>query len=180
MALTSSLVRVAVEGSVYRGATSAAAPTATTSTLTGFTELGYIGEGGVTEAGDRSTTDIRAWQNGDVVRTVVTESSVTFAFEMLETSLVTLETYYGTTATTDATEGSIEIRPAETGGRYSWVFDIIDGAHATRIHVPEGEIIERGSITYENGGAVRYPVTIKAYPVDGVAATKFSTALATA
>lgn len=178
MALTSSNVRVAVTGGVYRGATTAAAPTATGSALTGFTELGYLGDGGVRETSDRSTTDIRAWQNGDVVRTVVTESSVTFSFEMVETTQATLEAYYGVTATTGAGEGSIAIRPAETGGRFSWVFDLIDGANATRIYVPQGEVTERGEITYENGGAVRYPVTIKAYPVNGVAATKFTTALA--
>ena len=178
MALTSANVRVAVTGGIYRGATTATAPTATTSTLTGFTELGYAGTGGIEEAGDRSTTDIRAWQNGDVVRTIVTESSVTFAFEMLETNRATLEAYYGTTATTGVSEGSIAIQPSATGGRFSWVFDVIDGAHATRIYVPQGEVTERGAITYRNDGTISYPVTVTAYPVNGVAATKFTTALA--
>lgn len=179
MALTSSAVRVAVTGGVYRGATSAAAPTATTTALTGFTELGYVGGGGIEEAGDRSTTDLRAWQNGDVVRTVVTESSLTFSMELWETNQTVLETYYGTTATTGVTEGSIPIRPADTGGRFSWVIDVIDGANATRIYIAQGEVTERGAITYENGNAIRYPITITAYPVNGVAATKFTTALTT-
>jgi hypothetical protein len=178
MALTSANVRVAVTGGVYRGATSAAAPTATDSTLTGFTELGYVSEEGITESRSRSTNDIRAWQNGDVVRTVVTDSTVTFSFTLLETTQEVLEAYYGTTATTAVGEGSIQILGAETGGRFSWVIDIIDGAHATRIYVPQGEVSEPGEITYANGDAIRYGFTITAYPVNGVAATKFSTALA--
>lgn len=176
--MTSSNVRVGVTGGVYRGPTGTAAPTSTTTALTGFTELGYVSEAGIREQRSITSDEIKAWQNGDTVRTVVSDATVTFQFTLIETTLVTLEAFYGGTATTGVGEGSIAIVPSATGGRAAWVIDVIDGAEKRRIHIEEGEITDRGEITYASGEPIGYEITITAYPVDGVAATVFSTALA--
>lgn len=179
MALTSANVRVAVTGAVYRGATTATAPTSTSSATTGFTELGYVGQDGVREQRTLSMTDIKAWQNNDVVRTVVTDGKVTFRLTLIETAQATLETFYGTTGTTGVGEGSIPIKPSATGGRYSWIIDVVDGAKKDRIYVSEGEVTDRGELIYANGEAIGYEIEITAYPnTSGDAATKFTTALA--
>lgn len=179
MALASANVRVAVTGEVSVGPTTSTAPTGTAGTLTGFSGLGYVGEGGVTESRDRSTNDIKAWQNADTVRTVVTDASVSYSFKLIETNKATLELFYGGTATSTASDGNIKVVPASTGGRKSFVIDVVDGANLTRIYVPQGEITEVGDVVYSSGEEVGYEVTIKAYPDTalGASAQVWSTAL---
>lgn len=164
MALDASKVRVAVTGEVSVGATTATAPTGTSGALTGFTGLGYVSEDGVTESRERSTEDIKAWQNGAVVRTLVTEGKLTYQLALIETKKETVELAYGTTVTQSATDGNYVIVPTNTGGRKSFVIDIIDGAQIKRIYIPEGEITEVGETVYANGEAIGYEVTIAAYP----------------
>lgn len=169
MALTSANVRVGVTGVISRAPSSATLPTTTTATLTGFTDLGYVGEDGVTETRDQSSEKLKAWQNGANVRTVITEGSLTFNFVMLETSKVTLETFYQSTATTGATEGNITVNPAAQAGRSAWVLDVIDGAEFMRVVVPEGEVTEVGDVKYASGEAIAREITVTAYPSNAIA-----------
>lgn len=176
MATTADNVRVGTTGAVYVAPTTATAPAGATATLTGFTELGYVSADGVTETRDRSTNQIRAWQNADLVREVVTEATASFSFMLLETSLATIEAYYGTTL--DVLDGSIEVNPSATGGRKSFVIDLIDGTDAIRTYIPAGEILEVGEQVYQNGEPVGYEVTITAYASnDGYSYKKFYSAL---
>ena len=112
MALVAENVRVAVTGAVSVGPTSATAPTDADSPLTGFDDLGYVHEDGVTETRERSTEQLRAWQNADILREVVTEASMSYTFRLVETKKETVELYYG--GTVDGTDGSIAIVPART------------------------------------------------------------------
>lgn len=164
MALTSANVRVAVTGEVLVGATSATAPTGTGGTTTGFSGLGYVSDDGITETRDRDTDEIKAWQNGDTVRTLVTGGTLTYQFTMLETSKDTIETFYGATVTQTATDGSWVIVPTATGGRRSFIIDVVDGSELRRIYIPQGEVTEVDDVTYANGEAIGYNVTITAYP----------------
>lgn len=163
MTLDSSKVRVAVTGAVSVGATTAAAPTGTAGTLTGFTDLGLVGEGGVTEARGRSVNSIKGWQNGAEVRKVVTDGELTYHFVMLETKKETVELYYGTTVTQTVTEGNFTIVPTNTGGRKSFVIDVVDGAELERVYIPQGEVTDVGDKVYANGEPIGYEVTITAY-----------------
>ena len=174
MALSAENVNVGTTGAIYVGATSATAPTSATATLTGFTDLGYVSSDGVSETRDRSTNQIRAWQNSDLVREVVTEATATFSATLLETSAATLAAYYGATVT----GGVIEINPASTGGRKSFVIDLIDGADAIRTYIPAGEILSVGDQVYQNGEPVGYEITITAYAsAAGYSFKKFYSAL---
>lgn len=181
MALDSSKVRVAVTGAVSVGATTAAAPTGTASALTGFNDLGYVGEDGVTETRDRNSETIRAWQNGAAVRDVVTEGTLTYSFVLLETKKETVELFYGTTVTQAATEGNFVIVPTKTGGKKSFVIDVVDGAELERVYIPSGEVTEVGDKVYANGEPIGYEVTITAYDNAGIggSAKVWATALKT-
>jgi hypothetical protein len=163
MALTAENVVVGITGKVYVGPTTATAPTLSTSTLTGFTELGYVSADGVEFATEKSTNQIRAWQNSDLVREVVTEGTVTYKFTLLETTQEVLEAYFGSTMT----GGKIEVNPTATGGRKSFVIDVVDGAKAIRHYVPSGEILAVEAQTIVNGEAVSYGVTVTAYASEG-------------
>ncbi|ROR97785.1 hypothetical protein EDD28_2393 [Salana multivorans] len=162
MTLNSSNVRVAVTGAIYIGGASAAKPTdADSSYGSGWSDLGYASENGVTESRNRTTQTIKGWQNGDVVREVVTEAGLTFKTVLIETKEETVGLYYGTTV--DA-NGALQIVPSSTGGRQKFGFDIVDGDAFIRAYVASGEITEVGEQVYRNGEAIGYEVTIRAYP----------------
>jgi hypothetical protein len=170
MASDASNVRVGVTGAVYTGDNGTTLPTdATTELDAALADVGYISEDGVVESHDTDSNDIRAWQNGDVVRKVQTSHDVTFGFTMLETTETTLAAFYGNYDGDGAT-GTVEITGDQLP-RGVWVLSVLDGDHVLRIVIPDGQITDRGDITYANGEAVGREVTITAYPVDGVKAT---------
>src|SRR5687768_11806245 len=71
MALDAANVRVGITGGVRSAAVGTTAPTDPTSAYgAGWNEYGYISEDGVEETFTSESTDIRAWQNGVLVRTV--------------------------------------------------------------------------------------------------------------
>ena len=165
MAVTASNVRVAVTGAVSRGLTSATAPTGTASAITGFVDLGGISEDGVSlslpDSGD--STPLRVWQNGATVRTLRSESEdlPTVSFTMVETSLATIETYFGVTVTQTSTEGSFDYK-VQNRAAASYVLDVIDGAELIRLYFPRGIVASVGEITLANQEAIGYEVTIEA------------------
>lgn len=169
MALNADNVVVGVSGKVYVGATSATAPTSSTSSLTGFTDLGYVSADGVTFTTDKSTNQIRAWQNADLVRESITEATVTYSFMLLETTQEAIEAYFGASLV----DGKLELVPTSTGGRKSFVIDIVDGVKAIRHYVPSGEILSVEAQTVQNGEAVGYGMTVTAYASAGRVADVF-------
>lgn len=176
MANNSNNVAVAVTGSAYVGATSVTAPTTAVSALpVGFTELGYISPDGITETRDRSTNQIRAWQNADLVREVITESSATFKFTLLEATKDAVELYYGSAVTNS--NGSIDVNPGSTGGRKSFVFNAVDGSKVIRLYVPSGEVTAVEPISYVNGDPVSFGVTVTAYSVGAYSYKRFQSDL---
>ena len=177
MAVTEANVRVAVTGAVSKGALSATAPTGTAGTLTGFTDLGGISEDGVTlslpDNGD--STPIKVWQNGATVRTVraTSEDLPTLSFTMVETSLESIETYFGATVTQTVSEGSFEY-VVENRTADSYVLDVIDGAELIRLYVPQGVVASVGEINLTNTDAIGYQVTIEC-ELDGDVGYNFKT-----
>lgn len=167
MATTAANVMVGITGKVYVGATTVTAPTTATSTLAaGFNELGYISADGVEFGIDRKTADIRAWQNSDLVRSMVTEGTVTYKFTVLETTLNSLQAYFGSSLTS----GKVSLSPTATGGKQSFVIDVVDGTKNIRHYVPVGEILNVEAQKIQNGEAVAYGLTVTAYVTSGRAA----------
>lgn len=174
MAVNSANVIVGITGAAYVGATSATAPTSSTSALTGFTDLGYVSADGIEVASDKSTTAIRAWQNADLVRESITESTLTYKLVLLETTAATIEAYFGEAAVS----GKITYSPGNTGGRKSFVFDVIDGSTTIRHYVPNGEILKVEPLAVKNGDAVSYGITVTAYAKNDRCADIFYSSIA--
>lgn len=162
-------VLVGITGAVYIGDVSATAPTSSTSALVGFADLGYVSADGVTITPDKSSNAIRAWQNADLVREVVTESTLTYQFMLLETTEDTIEAFFGSAMV----DGKVELLPSNTGGQKSFVVDIVDGSKVIRHYIPTGEIMKVEAQTVKNGEAVGFGVTVTAYVADGRAADVF-------
>jgi hypothetical protein len=88
----------------------------------------------------------------------------------IETNSHVLELYYGDTMTS----GEIDIDPRSTGGRKSFVIDVLDGDKIERIYIPAGEVTSLGERTLASGEAIGYEVTITAYAdTDSTVVTKF-------
>lgn len=159
-------VKVGVDGVVSSAPTGTAAPTTVDGTLNvAFADLGYVSEDGVTETNERTHEMIRAWQNGRIVRTIVTEGSTTFSFTLLQTSSDVLAEYYGGTI---AVDGSIVTDPHDERPHRAYVIDVVDGTDKIRKYIPDGQITEVGDIVYANGEPVGYEVTLMAYHNDAL------------
>lgn len=168
-------VAVAVSGEASVAPTGTTAPTDSTTALNvAFTGLGWISEEGVTESYSDDVADIKG-NDGTVLRTVITGSKAQLKFKLLETKSATLELYHkGMSVAAAGTEHKIVVK-APTADKRAFVLDVLDGATHTRIHVPDGEVSERGDIVYANGEAVGYEVTVTCYPDSGkVLLTKYS------
>ena len=50
-----------------------------------------------------------------------------------------------TTVTEAASEGNFTIVPSNTGGRRSFIIDVVDGSELIRTYIPQGEVTEVGS-----------------------------------
>jgi hypothetical protein len=152
-------VQVASTGGIYVAPAATAIPTsASASRNAAFAELGLMDESGVVESQGTTSNNIKAWQNGAVVRKVQTEHDLTYQFTAIETNPVVLEEWYGNYNSGDVqiTGEAIDIKP--------WVLEVFDGDEHLRIVIPNGQITERGDVSYVNGAAVAYPITLTAYP----------------
>ncbi len=159
-------VMVAVTGAVYVDSTgTSAAPTdATTPLAETWHNVGYISEDAVTESIETDTNEIIAWQNSDVVRTLVTKFGVNYSFTMIETNSVSVGLYYGKAVAAAATNHQIG---GERVGRQAFVIDAIDSAgQVVRRYMPAAEVTERGEVAISGTDAVGYEVTLATYPTD--------------
>lgn len=165
MALDATNVSVAGDGIVAVAPLATTGPTGLGVLPTGFVDLGYISEDGVTESTDQSVEQIKAWQRNAVVRSTVAEGTTTFSFTMIETKAATVELAFGAEVDVD---GSYVKNPGKERPRQSFIIDVIDGDRLERQYIPDGQVTELGEITRANGEAVGYEVTITAYDNEGI------------
>lgn len=159
-------VRVGVTGAIYVAPAGTTLPTSTSAVLDpAFVngELGYVDENGVAETQNETTQNIKAWQNSAVVRKIITEHDLQYAFTCLETNGAVLAAFYGNY--TNGTEGEVQIT-GEQPARQCWVIDVIDGDEEIRIVLPDAQVTTRGQVTYSSSDAIKYPLTLSAYPDD--------------
>ena len=131
-----------------------------------YVPLGYVGEDGVTETSERSTEEIRAW-GGVKVRTVQTEYGCSISLTLIESRRAeTLRTVFGEDNVVVA-GGVIAVKRNEKVLPHrQWVIDMKDGENARRLDIGYGQITEVGDVTYVDGEAISYEVTISCDPDD--------------
>lgn len=153
-------------GAIFVGATNLTMPTnATTALPTGFTEVGYASEDGLTNANSRTVEKIKAW-GGDTVLTTQTEKTDSFTFILLEAENVdVLKVVHGddNVSGTLADGISVEVNAKELPYK-AWVFEMILNGAIKRIVIPYAKVTEIGDVAYTDNGAVAYQITISAEP----------------
>lgn len=161
MALNASNVMVGVTGAAFVAPIGTTVPTdAEAPVAVAFLDVGYIHEDGVTQSIETDVTDIKAWQNGDVVRKIQTQHDYTLNLKMIETTSTALKLYY---ADATATASAVKVTGAQSE-HSAWVLEVRDGEKTVRIVLPDAQITERGEVTYKTDEAVAYDITITAYP----------------
>lgn len=161
--LDASNAAVAVSGEVYVGPLSAPIPTGVDfdPADSDYTGLGYLSEDGFEITPESSSENLVGWQNAAVLRTIITEASITATFTMVETKPEVIETYWATQV--DTATGAYDVDPAATGGKRKWIFKVIDGEHA-ELGAYVGELSAREAITNQNGALIGYGVTVTFSP----------------
>jgi hypothetical protein len=159
----------------YFGATGTTAPTdASTALNAAFKDAGWCSEDGLTRAVSESSNKIKAYGTGAAVRTLVTESDLTFQLKMLETNVTSLAVYHRlplTAITPAATTGAFSVTEgASRTQKYAAVFEMVDGVNKIRGYAPSVEVTDREEFKAANGEVLAYGVTLTAYVgSDGVA-----------
>lgn len=160
--LNDDAVRVGVTGRVYLGPVGTALPTDITAPLdAAFVDVGHISEDALTESLEISTEKLRSWQRPVGIRTLTTEVNWSFQFQMLETSPLNLELYYGGAGTTVSGGVATTAIPAwPSGVEKACVIEIVDGDVTTRFAIPKVEVGDRGEINHSNTEGTLYDVTL--------------------
>lgn len=169
MAQTSANVSAAkpdTGGALSVGPTTATLPTATGTTLTGFTNLGYISEDGFSNEATRDSEEIKAW-GGDTVLQPQTGFTDTFKTTLIEVlSVDVLKEVYGASNVSGTLSAGIAVSVDSTElPERAWVCDMVMRNNtAKRVVIPKGKITEIGEVAYKDSEAVGYEITITAFP----------------
>jgi hypothetical protein len=98
------------------------------------------------------------------VRRIKSESQVTIAFSFLEINDRSAKSAFGDDNVT-GTGGSLSIKlNVKEPPRKAWVINMLDGDRYLRITVADGQITDRGDLTFTRAGAILIPVTLTCYP----------------
>ncbi len=143
------------------------APAARTTTPgTGWVELGWMGEDGITESRDVDSDTKKAWQGGVTIRTVRSSDSRRFSFVCLETNAATAGIVRpGSTVTTTGGVTKTSVKAFTGTDERAWIIDVRDGKGInTRKVVPRGEVVEIGDVVYNGTDLTVFEITVECYP----------------
>ena len=154
-----------IGGAVSIAPTSATLPTNATATLTGFTNLGYCSEDGMTQTIQRTTENKRAW-GGDPVLAVQTEYTETYQFVLIETLNVDVRkaVFGDDNVTGTLADGITTLGNSKELAEKAWVVDMIQRGAVERKVIPCGKVTEVGEINYTDSDVIGYQVTVTAFP----------------
>lgn len=151
-----------VGGAIYVAPVGTTLPTDASSTLaSGFAELGYASEDGITNSNSPESDTIKAW-GGDTVLTLLTSKDDTFSMTLIEVlNLEVLKLVYGDSNVTGALSTGITIKAnAQDLEEHVIVIDmVLKGGVLKRIVLPKAKVSEVGDITYSDSDAVGYETT---------------------
>lgn len=155
-----------ITGAIYYAPDGTTLPTDATSELTGFTNLGYVSEDGVTNSNSITSDTIKAW-GGDIVQTSQTEKTDTYQLTLIQAlNTDVLKAIYGDSNVTGTLESGIVVKAnTKEIPTACWVIDMILAENTLkRIVIPRGKISELGDIVYKDSDPIGYQPTINALP----------------
>lgn len=138
---------------------------ATTALDAAYQDNGYVSDAGAAITNDRSTEDIFAW-GGVKVRSVQTTYSASVTITLIESkAATTLRTVFGNENVTVDASGNISVKWNEKVlPHQQFVIDMKDGDNARRLDIGNGQVVSVGDVTYVDGEAIAYELTISCDP----------------
>lgn len=132
-----------------------------------YLSVGYVSTDGVTETSERSTEEIRAW-GGQKIRTVQTEYGTTLALTLIESrNAEALKFVFGDDNVDTSTAGEIVVKRNEKTLPYvQLLVSMLDGENSSHLDVGRAQVTEVGDVTYVDGEAISYELTISCDPDD--------------
>lgn len=156
-----------VGGAIFRAPAGSTLPTdASTALDAAFICLGYISDDGLTASTSRKSSDVKSWGN-DTVLTLQTSYGESYQFTMLQVMDPEVQKVFrgDDNVTGDMTTGMTVKGNAAEDGEHCYVIEqILNGDVAFRTVIPSGKITEVEDITYADGDAVGYGVTLTCLP----------------
>ena len=129
-----------------------------------YKSAGYLSTDGVTESSERATEVIRAW-GGDKVRTVQTEYGTTLSLTLIESRRAeALRLVFGDDNVV-VEGGTVTVkRNSKVLPHRQFIIAMLDGDNSSHLDVGYGQVTEVGDITYVDGEAISYELTISCDP----------------
>lgn len=159
-------VRVAPSGAIYVAPKGTAAPADATAALAApWTHLGFATDDGVTLGRSMDTETVNGWQSSAPLRYIVTGTSVTVQFALLQFNKDTIPTYFGlpTSAIVDTAGVYKMIIPADAPiDERAWIVESVDGTVHTRYVMLRGMITETDDLPLKRTEASVLAMTVSA------------------
>jgi len=166
MTMTASNVRIdktADSGSVWVAPTGTALPTDATAALdAGFTCVGYLLKGGVTNHNDRTSNNIVA-DGGDIVAVASSDDTDSYEFTMIETNATSQKLIRGNGNVSGTTLLIVKHNSKELD-HYALVIERKSNGKSRRITAADAQCTARGDIQYQDEDATAYPCTLTCFP----------------
>jgi len=156
---------LAVSGGLLVAPLGTTRPTSHTDTFDpAYVSAGYLSTDGVTESSERATEVIRAW-GGDKVRTVQTEYGTTLSLTLIESRRAeALRLVFGDDNVV-VDNGTVTVkRNSKVLPHRQFIIAMLDGENSSHLDVGYGQVTEVGDITYVDGEAISYELTISCDP----------------
>ncbi len=171
MAIDADEVRVAVTGHVWVGDVGATEPTDISTPFGAtWTDLGFTTEDGVVFTMGKTTDDIMGWQSSDPLRTLVTATTRTLAYELMQMDAETfLLAMGGGTLTGSLQKYAYEPPAAEVVDERAMGVEFADGTLQYRWIFRRCLISEDVETKLAKASAVSFPITQKVLAAPGAA-----------
>jgi hypothetical protein len=154
-------IRVWQVACIYVGPLGTTAPAGLTDAVpTAMTGLGYIAKAGVAESTGQTISDIDVYE-GNIVRSVVSAGSYSWALELEQNTQEVLTQYYASLVGSDA---SLTFDPLAQLVSQCWLLDLTDEGEDRRIWVPNGQSRRNGDSTFVKTAAAGFPLMVMGYP----------------
>ena len=164
MPIAGSEVRVGANGNIYIAPSGTAGPANMAAAWTGFTDLGYATEDGVTIGRALTTEQVRAWQSISAIRYLVTEVAFTINFSLLQWNETSLPLWLGGGTVVNQGSGSFKysVSSAPTIDERVLGVQWIDGTINYRAVIGRCMVTESGESSVNRGSPVPLPLTFGA------------------
>ncbi len=164
MPIAGSEVRVGASGNIYIAPSGTAGPANMAAAWTGFTDLGYCTEDGVTIGRALTTEQVKAWQSIAPIRYLVTEVAFTVGLSLLQFNETTLPLWLGGGTVVNQGGGSFKysISSAPTIDERVLGVQWIDGSINYRLVIGRCMVTESGESTVARSAPSALPLTFGA------------------